>query len=370
MDPEPGIAMRIELTMTVPLFIDDPGGGGALVYGPDGLPEPSGTARYPVLVHVPSSAADTPARLMAYGHGQLGSRFEILADHLVGLSAQSNVIVFATDWVGMASDDTDNILGILATGHIDDFHTVPDRMQQGYLNAFAAMRLLQGKLADDPLLQGPNGSMIDPVEPWYFGGSQGGILGASYMALSPDVARGVLAVPGQPYGLLLNRSVNFAEFFSLIDGVYPNKLDLALLLELVELEWERAEPSGYSRHVIDDPLPGSFAKDILMLVSIGDHQVTTLGAHMMARELGIPQIAPANRPDLFGIDTVEQPYMGSAMIEYDFGLPAEPIENIPMSEGEDPHGKLAEVPNAFLTVEQFLRTGVVETFCDGACDPS
>jgi hypothetical protein len=140
--------------------------------------------------------------------------------------------------------------------------------------------------------------------------------------------------------------------------------------ELVELEWERAEPSGYSRHVIDDPLPGSFAKDILMLVSIGDHQVTTLGAHMMARELGIPQIAPANRPDLFGIDTVEQPYMGSAMIEYDFGLPAEPIENIPMSEGEDPHGKLAEVPNAFLTVEQFLRTGVVETFCDGACDPS
>jgi hypothetical protein len=58
------------------------------------------------------------------------------------------------------------------------------------------------------------------------------------------------------------------------------------------------------------------------------------------------------------------------MIEYSFGLPPEPIENIPMSEGEDPHGKLAEVPNAALTVEQFLRTGVVETFCTDVCDPS
>ena len=30
---------------------------------------------------------------------------------------------------------------------------------------------------------------------------------------------------------------------------------------------------------------------------------------------------------------------------------------------------LADSPEATLTVEQFLRTGVVETFCDGACDP-
>jgi hypothetical protein len=40
-----------------------------------------------------------------------------------------------------------------------------------------------------------------------------------------------------------------------------------------------------------------------------------------------------------------------------------------MTEGEDPHGKLADVPIAAITVEQFLRTGVVESFCDGVCDP-
>jgi hypothetical protein len=339
------------------------------MYGDDGLPEPNGTAEYPVLVHVPTSAFESPARLMAYGHGLLGSRWEITAGHLQTLAAESNVIVFATDWVGMASDDTSNIVSILSTGQIDNFHTVADRLQQGFFNAFAAMRMMQGKFADDPLMQGANGSAVNPADPWYFGGSQGGIFGTPYMALSPDVMRGALAVPGQPYNLLLNRSINFAQFFNLIDGVYPDKLDLRFLLELTQIEWDRAEPSGYSRHVITDPLPGSVEKEVLMLVSIGDHQVTTLGAHVMAREIGVPQIGPANRPGLFGIDVVEQPYVGSAMIEYDFGLPPEPIENVPMSQGEDPHGKLAGVAAAGMTVEQFLRTGVVETFCDGVCDP-
>jgi hypothetical protein len=365
-DPAPGIALRIEATITVPLFLDKPETGGALVYGDDGLPEQNGTAQYPLLIHVPTSAYDSPARLMAYGHGMLGSRYEILAGHLIELSATSNVIVFATDWVGMASDDTSNIIGILSTGQVDNFHTVPDRLQQGFLNAFAAMRLMQGKIADDTALAGVQ---IDAEDPWYFGGSQGGIFGSNYMALSPDVIRGALAVPGQPYNLLLNRSVNFAQFFDLIDTVYADKLDLRFMIELVQLEWDRAEPSGFSRHIIHDPLPGTPIKEVLMLVSIGDHQVTTLGAHVMAREIGIPQIGPANRPNLFGIDVVEQPYMGSAMIEYDFGLPPEPIENVPMTAGEDPHSKIAGVPAAALTVEQFLRTGVVETFCDGACDP-
>jgi pimeloyl-ACP methyl ester carboxylesterase len=369
MDPAPGIAMRIELTMTVPLFLDDPDGGGAMLFGDDGLPEPSGTAQYPVLVHVPASAADSPAQLMAYGHGLLGSRWEITAGHLEALAAEHNVIVFATDWIGMADDDVNNIVGLLSTGHVDDFHTVPDRLQQGFFNAFAAMRMMQGGFADDPIMQGSNGSMVEPEDPWYFGGSQGGIFGTCYMALSPDVTRGVLAVPGQPYNLLLNRSVNFSQFFTLIDAIYTDKLDTRFFVELVQIEWDRAEPSGFTRHVIHDPLPGSYEKEVLMLVSIGDHQVTTLGAHIMARELGVPQIAPANRPGLFEIDLVEQPYVGSAMIEYEWGLGPEPLENVPMTEGEDPHGKLADVPIAGITVEQFLRTGVIESFCDGTCDP-
>jgi hypothetical protein len=368
MDPSPGIAMQLEILMTVPLYLDDPGPGGRMLFGADGLPEPSGTAQYPVLVHVPSTAATTPAKVVQYGHGLLGSRYEIEAEHLKGFVANGNVIMVATDWVGMASDDSTFIATFLATGHIDDFAAVPDRLQQGLLNALAATRLVRGPLAADPLLQGQDGSMVDASEAWYFGGSQGGIFGSTYMAITTDVQRGALAVPGQPYNLLLNRSVDFVDFFTIVEGTYPDGFDSRFLLELTQMLWDRVEPSGYSRHIVDDLLPGTPAHEVLMLVSIGDHQVSTLGAHVMAREIGIPQIAPVNRT-LYGIEEVEAPYVGSAMIEYGWGLPPEPIENVPMTEGEDPHGKLADSPEATLTVEQFLRTGVVETFCDGACDP-
>ena len=370
MDPAPGLAMQIELSVTAPLFLDMPETGGSFVYGDDGLPTQNGTAEFPVLVHVPYSAFDEPAAVMAYGHGMLGSRFEIQADHLEQIASDYNIIVFATDWSGFASDDGDTVLQILATGHIDDWYKIADRLQQGFLNAFVAMRAMLTSFAADPMMQSNGASIVNDEHAWYFGGSQGGIFGSPYMALSPDVTRGVLAVPGQPYSLLLNRSVNFEPFYDILSPVFPDGLDKRWVIEMIQMEWDRAEPSIYSRHLIDDPLPGSFEKEILMLVSIGDHQVTTLGAHVMAREIGVPQIAPAPRPDLYGIDTVEQPYMGSAMIEYEWGLPAEPIENIPMSEGEDPHGKLADVLEAGMTLEQFLRTGVVETFCDGVCDPT
>ena len=45
-----------------------------------------------------------------------------------------------------------------------------------------------------------------------------------------------------------------------------------------------------------DPPEGMEAKDVLLQVAIGDAQVTTLGAHIMARAYGASTIAPETRP--------------------------------------------------------------------------
>lgn len=60
---------------------------------------------------------------------------------------------------------------------------------------------------------------------------------------------------------------------------------------------------------------------------------------------------------------------GNVLVDYDFGLPAVPDEDVPMEEGEDPHGKLAGLRSVQQMAETFLRTGEVEQRCDGACDP-
>ena len=88
----------------------------------------------------------------------------------------------------------------------------------------------------------------------------------------------------------------------------------------------------------------------------------------MARAIGAPNLVPANR-EIWGLATADGSADGVGMIEYDFGLPPEPIANVPMEEGEDPHGLIRRLPAAIQTRAQFLATGTIETFCDGPCDP-
>jgi hypothetical protein len=102
-----------------------------------------------------------------------------------------------------------------------------------------------------------------------------------------------------------------------------------------------------------------------MQVSIGDHQVTTLGAHILARAAGAVTLTPANRP-IYAINEVAPPYTGPAtIVEYDFGLPPVPITNVPMRMGMDPHGELAQTPAAISQASHFLLTGEVQSYCDG-----
>ena len=142
-----------------------------------------------------------------------------------------------------------------------------------------------------------------------------------------------------------------------------------MVLALFQILWDRTEPSGYSKYIRTGNLPGSPPKEVLLEVAIGDHQVSTLGAHIFARAIGgVVNLTPENRA-IWGIDGAAAPHTGSAMVEYDFGLAPEPTTNIPPTDGMDPHGQPRKLPSAEKMLDQFLRTGVIESFCDGACDP-
>ncbi|HEY6558159.1 MAG TPA: hypothetical protein VI072_12830 [Polyangiaceae bacterium] len=366
-DPNPAIRRKIEGKLTVPLYLDQPGPGGKFVFGADGMPVQNGTAQYPFVVLIPRSAtAGTPGVVVQNGHGLFGRRSQV--EGFSDAANQFNWVLVATDFIGMSTDDLPNVATIITGGNIGSFRSVSDRLCQGFLNMLLVTRMVRGGFARDPNVQFEGKSAIDTSKSYYFGGSQGGIMGGTFMALTQDIQRGALAVPGQPYNLLLNRSVDFDPYFAIIQNSYPNALDIQLLLGLVQMQWDRSEPTGYAHHIANNPLPGTPAHSVLMQVSIGDHQVSTLGAHIMARAIGAKHLKPVNR-SVFGLEEVDSPYTGSAMIEYDFGLPPEPITNVPMREGEDPHGKIKGVPAAGQTLKEFLETGVVRAYCDGPCNP-
>jgi hypothetical protein len=372
-NPNPHIRRRIFGMMKVPLYLDAKGPSGKLVLGADGLPKQNGFAEYEFEVNVPNSATKgAPVPLLQNGHGLLGDKGEGDDGYLAELCDTKGFVGFSVDFVGFAAED-ETPLGFVLLGDIGNFRHVVERQHQGMLNSLLAMRMMKGRFWKDPLVTFDGVSAIDPTRRYYRGDSQGGIMGATYVALSTDVTRGLLGEPGFPYQLLLNRSVDFQPFFDQLRGVYDRDLDIQLLLGLVQMLWDRVEPDGWAPYV-RDPLPGTPKHEVLLQVAIGDHQVTPLGAHLLARTLGAKNLAPANR-DVWGLEAAGAPIAsGSAMIEYSFGLPASPDTNTPpvgpaYPDSDDPHDKVRKLSVSHDVTSKFLRDGEVDAFCSGPCDP-
>jgi hypothetical protein len=371
MNPNPYIWKRLYGMMKVPLYLDKPETGGKLVFGDDGLPKQNGLAEYEFVVHIPNSVMKgVPAALLQNGHGLLGSKDEGRNGYLAELSDLKNFVSFGVDLVGFAGDDQPTVANAVGGGDIGAFRTVVDRQHQGILNSLLAMRMMKGRFLNDPEAQYNGKSVIDPTQCYYRGDSQGGIFGTTYMALSTDVTRGLLGEPGLPYNLLLNRSTDFGPFFVVLLGTFRSAMDIQLAMGLVQMHWDRTEPNGYVPYIVKDTLPNTPPHNVLLHVAIGDYQVTPLGAHIIARATGAKNQKPVNR-SIWGIEEADGPFMGSGIVEFDFHLPESPKTNTPPSgpSDDDPHDKVRVLGVAHDQTDTFLRTGVVEPYCDGPCDP-
>lgn len=361
-DLDQNIAFRIEGRMQVPLYLDQPDPGAHLLFGDDGLPEPNPdqpTYDVPFTLLIPHSAKTEPAKLLEYGHGLFGSKGQLEAGHFKEFMNAYGYAFFGTNLVGMSEGDSTHIAEVLTSGKVEDIATMFDRLHQGALNYVLLMRMMSRRFVKDP----DYGQYLNATQRYYHGISQGGIFGGVFMAVSPDVERGVLGVMGQPYSLLLNRSVDFTPFFLLMGIVFSDARDQQLLLDLVQIWWDRVEPAGYTKY-LREGLPGTPKHEVLMRAAIADHQVTTLGAHVMARAVGAKHLDTGIR-DVWGLEKSAGPFTGSAYVEYDFGLPEVPICNKPMMWCEDPHGKIRDLDAAEQQMDLFLRTGEVQNYCPG-----
>jgi len=99
---------------------------------PDATPTqtPGNTATALFDCIVPSTAtAATPARISLYGHGLLGSRTEVHAGNVEDMAVEHNMVFCATDWWGLAEQDT--AYDITALQDLNNFPNVVDRLQHG-----------------------------------------------------------------------------------------------------------------------------------------------------------------------------------------------------------------------------------------------
>lgn len=337
-----------------------------------GLPVAEGTEEVPFDLWIPHSAFDggEPMALVQYGHGLLGGRSEAGGGYLREMGDTYRFMTLALDLQGMATADAAAWAYHLGQD-ASAFPVFAQKPLQGLVNHLALVRMMKGGFLaqTDPRLQRPDGTpLYDPERVFYYGNSQGGTMGTIVMALTTDVERGVLGVPGGVYPFLLQRSTTFSDLLGLLTLAYEDPTDVALVLGLLGTGFSRLEPLTYAPHIVRDMLPGTPAHDVLMHVARGDTQVHNQVSFIMGRGVGVPLMTPAVR-SVWGFPEVPFPVAGSAMVEHDFQMPENPDPLRPLNPDYDTHGHLRNSTFGQQQMMHFLYTGEVANFCDGACDP-
>lgn len=163
------------------------------------------------------SWAVTALLVLAHPDSLFGRRGESTGSYLQEMADERRSLIIASDWIGLSSEDQIPV-ALMILDDLTKFGMVPDRSLQGMLRALTLMRLfVEGNILKDPAMTFDGRPVVTPeVQRFYYGNSQGGILGSVYMAVSQDVRRGCLGVSGGPYVMLLARSVDFTV--SLTDG--------------------------------------------------------------------------------------------------------------------------------------------------------
>jgi hypothetical protein len=360
--------------------------------------------------------AHTLMRPVEYGHGLFGGADEVNSGPQKTMANNKGMLYCATDWTGMASADVPN--AVVALSDFSRFPLLTDRVQQGELNFLYLARLMvhpQGFSSNAAFQWDDGTSFIDTREAFYDGNSQGGIYGGTVCAVSVDVRRCVLGVPGMDYSILLPRSSDYVASQHLVDGLqgfdpsdptgaigysdlfdtsYPDQSQRMIILDLVQTLWDRSDPDGYASHMRSG-LPNTPTHEVLLQAGWGDHQVANITAFTEARTIGAvgmnpPLVAARYGPyqDPFWRLPAPSafPYAGSAITLFDTG-PADytrtvdgadgggthtgtdppPVADVPNRAGEDPHEAPRraacgqEQKDAFLSVD-----GLVTAPCGGA----
>lgn len=325
----------------------------------------------PFTVIVPNSLWDEgrSGPIIQYGHGLLGDQSEVHASYLSELADEYGYVIIAVDWTGMKQDDAGEIT-LMLVQDLGKFAIIPERSHQGFAEFLAAAQMMEGALATDDALMSPAGvagptSVVDVSRRYYYGNSQGAIMGGALIAFDPGIERATLGVGGAPYNLLLTRSADFEPFFLIFQTMYPDPVEITFWLGMMQTLWDPAEAGGWARTVNEDPIQDTPAKDVLLQVGIGDAQVTTLGAHIMARAYGAKLIEAPVR-EVYGLETVASGHTGSALVEWDYGID-EPFISVPPSKDTDPHEWVRREVASQQQMHTFFETGEVINYCEGMC---
>ncbi|MEO8703838.1 MAG: hypothetical protein ABI867_27555 [Kofleriaceae bacterium] len=371
-DGDTRIARKIVGEYDVPLFLSN-GGSTApstrLVRDAAGKPVAQGMYRAPFVAIIPQCAIDspTPVPMMIYGHGLFGQADQVASSGTRHAAAGVCAVVVGTDLRGMADVDVANVA--LALNDANHGHSIFEVLVQGMINHVALVQIARGPMATRLFTKTPGGvSIVDPSKFYYYGISQGGIMGTTICAIDPVIEKCVLQVGAINYSILLERSHDWPQYRSALEGAYPSVLDQALTVSLMQMQWDRTEPTGVADVILGEGFPGTPQKQVFMQIAIGDDEVSNLGSEYQARTMGIPVMTPSPYVP-FGMQSSSTPVQ-NGMVIFDFGVGSTiPATNEPPPDN-DVHSNIRNKQATIDMMKRFYETGEIVQMCTATtgCD--
>lgn len=363
------IQRKITGTLDAPMFLTRngaPGPGTTIARDGDGLPALQGFYQIPFTAIVPAcaSTAAAPVAMVIYGHGLLGSSSETAGSVQQTTAAELCAVFVGTDLRGMSLIDLPAVARSL--NDITRADEVMEVIEQGIVNHITLVRAMRTSFAQRLFVNPKGASLVDPAKVFYYGLSQGGIMGTAVMAYEPTITRGVLGVAGANYSTLLERSADWTTYRAILASGYPDPLDVAMAVSLFQMRWDKVEGAGVANSVLAGTPTGVPAKQILIQIALGDEQVPNLGSYWLARTMGIPILGPTPTTP-WGLAVQPSPLPGgSAMVIMDGGAPPPPATNLPAT-SYGMHTLTRKQPATRRQIKAFFETGQIINECDGAC---
>jgi hypothetical protein len=370
-EPTADIALRVEGTFTPPNFLNKENN---LEFGDNGDPLlQSGEApSYPFTLALPYAAyAGGELRLLLVGHGLFGNGNSMLTG-IGGItfgrsSNDLDMVMVATDWIGLSSGDYDLIANEILTD-LNKIRLVTDRLVQSHINQLTLVELVHGALLLDPEVAiGEEEMSIREDGVHYYGISLGGIQGTGTVAISDRIQTAVLAVPGAGWSNMIQRSSQFEALELVFDIFIPDPLAQMVFVAGSQVLWDWSEPGILGSMLRDHPY-----KTVILQEAIGDCQVPNIATDLLVRAIGASHLEEATDP-LAGVDTVNGPATGMLLTqirvpdELDFYFP--PDANVTPDIDNGVHNSAVLQEATLFQAEELARTGMAMHPCDGVCDP-
>src|SRR6185503_5511174 len=223
------------------------------------------------------------------------------------------------DMRGMSENDVPAVA--LALNDATKADGVFEVLEQGIANLVVLAQAMRTTLAQTLFVDAASANkvLVDPARLYYWGISQGGIFGASVMAYEPTITRGILTSGGANYSFLLDRSADWPKYQLILNGAYEDPFDDQLLIGLMQMRWDKTEPSGIADSVLAGTATGVPPKQLLMQIGLGDEQVSVFAAYWEARSMHAPVVTPSIASP-WGVTPQASPLpSGSGLAIYDCG---------------------------------------------------